>query len=271
VVLRGRRGLRCTERRSDRQHPERQRLGRRHQPLENRQRARPGYCVKLEGTNLVGTSADDFQLVTTAEGTPPSAPTNLTASNITQTSATLSWTASTDNVGVDFYEVFENGDDLDVFDNPAATVQLSCGATKSFTVSAFDAAGNESPQSAALQITGAACPVSNTPPPIQQTPPAAKTCLAGFKKKTVKSGSGKKSFTLVVLSKVAADKSSVKVTASVVGKKAKVAKPALQDSAGVDATGKSATVTQPGTVTLTYKDIKGKKKTLSLVVAKTTC
>ncbi len=40
---------------------------------------------------------------------PPSTPTGLVASNITQTSLTLSWKASTDNVGVVGYDVFLNG------------------------------------------------------------------------------------------------------------------------------------------------------------------
>ena len=38
----------------------------------------------------------------------PTAPTNLTASNITETTASLSWTASTDNVGVTGYNVYVN-------------------------------------------------------------------------------------------------------------------------------------------------------------------
>ena len=39
----------------------------------------------------------------------PTVPTNLAASNITQTTASLSWTAATDNVGVTEYEVFSSG------------------------------------------------------------------------------------------------------------------------------------------------------------------
>ena len=41
--------------------------------------------------------------------TAPSIPTSLTSSNITQTSATISWSASTDNVGVTGYKIFNNG------------------------------------------------------------------------------------------------------------------------------------------------------------------
>ena len=44
-----------------------------------------------------------------ADTTPPSVPTNLVASGITSTSLTLSWTASTDNVGVAGYKIFRSG------------------------------------------------------------------------------------------------------------------------------------------------------------------
>ena len=39
----------------------------------------------------------------------PTAPTGLSSSSITQTSFTLSWNASSDNVGVTGYDVYSNG------------------------------------------------------------------------------------------------------------------------------------------------------------------
>ncbi len=75
----------------------------------------------------------------------PSAPTNLSASNITDTTIDLSWTASTDNVGVTGYEVFEGGTSLGTVAGTTATVSgLSPGTSYSFNVRAFDAAGNNS-------------------------------------------------------------------------------------------------------------------------------
>ncbi|HEY3403811.1 MAG TPA: GEVED domain-containing protein, partial [Ohtaekwangia sp.] len=82
-------------------------------------------------------------------GTPdtqaPSTPANLAASGITQTSANLSWTASTDNVGVTGYEVRVNGV---LNGSPAGTTYaltgLSAGTTYAVTVRAKDAAGNQS-------------------------------------------------------------------------------------------------------------------------------
>src|SRR5690606_25358114 len=48
-----------------------------------------------------------------AETTPPSTPTNLKATNVTATSVTLAWNASTDNVGVTGYVVARNGTTLE--------------------------------------------------------------------------------------------------------------------------------------------------------------
>jgi chitodextrinase len=46
--------------------------------------------------------------VTTPDTQSPTAPTNLSASNLSQTSLTLTWTASTDNVGVTGYDVYQD-------------------------------------------------------------------------------------------------------------------------------------------------------------------
>ncbi|MBL0111038.1 MAG: hypothetical protein IPP42_09330 [Saprospiraceae bacterium] len=44
----------------------------------------------------------------------PSAPANLAVSNLAQSSLTLSWTASSDNVGVAGYDVYQNGSKINV-------------------------------------------------------------------------------------------------------------------------------------------------------------
>lgn len=45
----------------------------------------------------------------TPDTTPPSVPSGLTSSSVTNTSVNLTWNASTDNVGVTGYEVYRNG------------------------------------------------------------------------------------------------------------------------------------------------------------------
>ena len=95
----------------------------------------------------------------------PTVPANLAASNVTGTSLTLSWAASTDNVGVSAYEVYRNGTLIN--DNVAGTslnvTGLSCATAFTFTVLAKDAAGNKSAQSSDLNVTTLVCTDSQAP------------------------------------------------------------------------------------------------------------
>jgi len=85
--------------------------------------------------------------------TPPSAPTGLTASNVTTTSATLSWTASTDNVGVTGYTLYDGTSIAASTSGLSASVSgLTPATTHGFTVVAKDAAGNISASSSALHL-----------------------------------------------------------------------------------------------------------------------
>ncbi|MEY9932738.1 chitodextrinase [Catenulispora sp. GP43] len=86
--------------------------------------------------------------------TPPSAPTNLTVTGHTSTSVSLSWTASTDNVGVTGYQVKLNGATALTTAATSATVTgLSPSRSYSFAVVATDAAGNLSQPSATVSAT----------------------------------------------------------------------------------------------------------------------
>src|SRR5207302_1925138 len=83
-----------------------------------------------------------------ADTTPPSTPTGLTGAAAGPTGANLSWSASTDNVGVTGYIVRRNGVQVAT---PATTsfadTGLSAATTYSYTVAARDAAGNISANS----------------------------------------------------------------------------------------------------------------------------
>nr|BAM67141.1 chitinase [Paenibacillus sp. FPU-7] len=84
----------------------------------------------------------------------PTAPTNLAATSTTTTSVSLSWSASTDNVGVTGYDVYRNGAlALSVTGTTATITGLTAGTTYSFTVKAKDAAGNVSAASSTLSAT----------------------------------------------------------------------------------------------------------------------
>lgn len=75
----------------------------------------------------------------------PSAPTNLSVTGTTSSTASLSWTASTDNVAVSGYEIYVDGVLKTIVTTTTATVTgLSASTTYSFYVIAKDNAGNKS-------------------------------------------------------------------------------------------------------------------------------
>ncbi|MDX6282413.1 MAG: streptogrisin [Kribbellaceae bacterium] len=81
----------------------------------------------------------------------PTAPGNSRSTGTTSDSVSLAWDASTDNVGVTGYDVY-NGTTLatSVAGTTATVSGLSADTSYSFTVQAKDAAGNKSPASAAV-------------------------------------------------------------------------------------------------------------------------
>jgi chitodextrinase len=97
-------------------------------------------------TVIIGASGPDSQA--------PTAPSNLTASNITQTSLSLSWTASTDNVGVTGYDVYQGSSVIQTVTGTTASVTgLTASTAYTFSVRAKDAAGNVSPSSNVVNVT----------------------------------------------------------------------------------------------------------------------
>ncbi len=86
--------------------------------------------------------------------TPPSVPTGLSATAVSSTQINLSWTASTDNVGVTGYDVFRNGTQVGTTTTTSyQDTGLTADTTYSYTVAAYDAAGNVSAQSTAASAT----------------------------------------------------------------------------------------------------------------------
>lgn len=89
----------------------------------------------------------------------PSVPQNLTASNLTATQVTLSWGASTDNVGVSGYDLYRNGAKLTTVSGTMYTnTGLVGGTSYTYTVAARDAANNVSAQSAPVSVTTPSAP-----------------------------------------------------------------------------------------------------------------
>jgi chitodextrinase len=89
-----------------------------------------------------------------ADITAPSAPLNLTASTVSSSQINLAWNAATDNVGVTGYRISRGGVQIaTVTGTSYQNSGLTASTTYSYTVKAVDAAGNESPASAAVSAT----------------------------------------------------------------------------------------------------------------------
>ena len=94
----------------------------------------------------------------------PSIPTGLTATVVSSSQINLSWTASTDNVGVTGYKVFRNGTQIaTVTTTSYSDTGLTPSTTYSYTVSAYDAVPNNSTQSASVSATTQSIPTPDFP------------------------------------------------------------------------------------------------------------
>jgi PQQ-dependent dehydrogenase (s-GDH family) len=113
--------------------------------------AKPGQSTALPSEIIPGTSL----LTQLPDTQPPTAPTNLISSNITAISFTLSWTASTDNVGVTGYDVYQNGIKINLTNITSTSynvISLLPNTLYSYYVKAKDAAGNQSVISSILDV-----------------------------------------------------------------------------------------------------------------------
>lgn len=116
------------------------------------------HSLTATATDTSGNSATSTPVSVTvnnaADTTPPSVPTGLAATGVSSSQVSLTWNASTDNVGVTGYNVFRGGSKVGT---STTTTYMDSGLTAStsytYTVSAFDAAGNTSAQSASASAT----------------------------------------------------------------------------------------------------------------------
>ncbi|MDT0345887.1 cellulase family glycosylhydrolase [Streptomyces litchfieldiae] len=115
----------------------------------------------FNGTNGIAQTAREATIY--GGGTPgdevaPTTPGAPTASNVTNSSVRLSWTASSDNVGVTGYDVVRVSGATETVVSSASTNSatvsgLSVGTAYTFAVYAKDAAGNRSARSATVNVT----------------------------------------------------------------------------------------------------------------------
>ena len=123
------------------------------------------YAMTVRAYDVAGNksaASTALNVTTLLDTTAPSVPAGLTSSGVSLMSFNVSWTASTDNVGVAGYEVYRNGTLLGTTANTNYSFTgLTPATTYQITLRAFDAAGNKSAASTALNVTT----LTDTTPP----------------------------------------------------------------------------------------------------------
>jgi len=115
------------------------------------------YIIRAVDNTGAAAASSEASGTTIADTQPPTAPANLTVTTTSRSSVALSWSASTDNVGVTEYDLYINGAKSYVV--PPTQTQFTAtnlvyGQSYTFVVKAVDLAGNNSP--ASNQVTGQA-------------------------------------------------------------------------------------------------------------------
>ncbi|KFC19173.1 endonuclease [Chryseobacterium sp. FH1] len=106
------------------------------------------------GPAAQNTWPDTFNGGSSSDTVAPSTPTNLAVVAVTSNSVSLSWTASTDNIGVSGYDIYvDNAFKASVSTTTGTVSGLNSSTTYSFYVLARDAAGNKSENSTSVQGT----------------------------------------------------------------------------------------------------------------------
>jgi chitodextrinase len=132
--------------------------------------ASTSYSYKVSAIDAAGnessqsvTAIATTQSTTVTDTTAPSTPAGLSASATSSSQINLSWTASTDNVGVTGYRIYRGGTYLATSTGTSySNTGLTASTSYSYRVSAVDAAGNESSQSTAASATTQAGTASGT-------------------------------------------------------------------------------------------------------------
>jgi fibronectin type 3 domain-containing protein len=112
------------------------------------------YQVRAVDAAGNASAASNSATANAADSSPPTVPTGLQATATGPNRVSLSWTASTDDVGVSGYTVFRNG--TAIASTATTTFQDTSPlseTTYSYTILARDAAGNSSAQSTAVAVT----------------------------------------------------------------------------------------------------------------------
>ena len=139
------------------------------------------YTVKaFDSAGNLSAPSSAVQVTTGPDTQPPSSPQGLRATAVSPSEVDLSWSPSTDNVGVVGYKVLRNGAVVGTTSTTSyADTGVSANTTYTYTVEAFDAAGNVSAPSSAVKATTPPAPMPSPPTGVQGSPcPTGATHLA---------------------------------------------------------------------------------------------
>ncbi len=111
--------------------------------------------VRLKVVQGSGISSVLVEFSAKSDTLPPSVPTGLTVVPLGMRQADLSWTASTDNTGVQGYTIYRDGVELAVVNGGATTYSdttTAASASYTYTIDAFDPYGNHSAPSDPVSV-----------------------------------------------------------------------------------------------------------------------
>ena len=109
-----------------------------------------------------------------ADSQAPTVPKGMAFSGRTKTTVSLVWKAARDNVRVAGYRLFRNGVRVATKATPGYTYKgLKCGTRYTFSLVAYDSAGNTSRRAEATGSTSTAACTGGSPPPPTSPPPVA--------------------------------------------------------------------------------------------------
>jgi chitodextrinase len=114
------------------------------------------YSYSLVAVDAAGnkSTAATLNATTAPDTNAPTPPSSLSATSVTASQVQLSWSGASDDVAVTGYRIYRNGTQIGSSTTMSFTDTTVAPSTSySYTVTALDAAGNESPQSAALPVT----------------------------------------------------------------------------------------------------------------------
>jgi glucose/arabinose dehydrogenase len=135
-----------------------------------------GLCLDVTGAGTANSTAvgvwtcngqgNQKWRTSTGDGVPPTVPGNPRISNLVCDAVTFAWNASTDDVGVAFYDVYHDGQLMKSVSGTTLSTSLTVvgGVTWGLYVNARDAAGNVSQASATVPVTPPQCQADTQPP-----------------------------------------------------------------------------------------------------------